>query len=73
MEHEDIAEMAARNDVNTAMLSVQLKPSNVEDLYLLARIAPPDIRRDVCARVEKKKRELNVSHSLCSDPNREPL
>ena len=28
-------------------------PTNVEDLYLLAGIAPPDIRRVVCARVEK--------------------
>ena len=29
-----------------------LKPTYVEDLYLLAGIAPPDIRRDVCARME---------------------
>ena len=28
-----------------------LKPTNIEDLYLLAGIAPPDIRRDVCARM----------------------
>ena len=41
-----------------------LKPTNVEDLYLLAGFAPPDIRRDVCARVEKKKQELNIAHSL---------
>ena len=27
-------------------------------------IAPPDIRRDVCARVEKKKQETNAAHSL---------
>ena len=33
-----------------------LKANNVEYLYLLAGIAPPDIRRDVCARVEKKNR-----------------
>ena len=26
---------------------------NVEELYLLSGIAPPGIRRDVCARVEK--------------------
>ena len=32
-----------------------LGPTNVEKLYLFAGIAPPDIRRDVCARVEKKK------------------
>ena len=29
-----------------------LKPTNVENLYLLAGIAPPEIRRSVCARVE---------------------
>ena len=32
-----------------------LKPTNVENLYLLAEIAPPEIRRSVCARVEKTK------------------
>ena len=41
-----------------------LKPTNVEDMYLLAGIAPPDIRRDVCARVEKTKQETNEAHSL---------
>ena len=41
-----------------------LKPTNVEVLYLLAGIAPPDIRRDVCARVEKTKQETNETHSL---------
>ena len=41
-----------------------LRPTNVEELYLLAGIAPPDIRRDVCARVEKKKQETNAAHSL---------
>ena len=39
-------------------------PTNAEELYLLAEIAPPDIRRDVCARVEKKKQEKNAAHSL---------
>ena len=39
-----------------------LRPTNVEELYLLAEIAPPDIRRYVCARVEKKIHE--TSHSL---------
>ena len=34
-----------------------LKPTNVEDLYLIAGIAPPDIRREVCARVERAKRK----------------
>ena len=41
-----------------------LKPTNVEDMYLLAGITPPDIRRDVCDRVEKKKQESNLAHSL---------
>ena len=38
--------------------------TNVEDLYLLAGIAPPDIRGDVCARMEKTKQETNEAHSL---------
>ena len=33
-------------------------------MYLLVGIAPPDIRRDVCARVEKTKQETNEAHSL---------
>ena len=41
-----------------------LKPTNIEDLYLLAGIAPPDIRRDVCARMENTKQETNEAHSL---------
>ena len=41
-----------------------LKPTNVEDLYLPDGIALPDIRRDVCARVEKTKQETNEAHSL---------
>ena len=32
-----------------------LKLTYVEDLYLLAGISPPDIRRDVCARMERTK------------------
>ena len=32
-----------------------LKPTNVENLYLLAGIAPPEIRRSACARVERTK------------------
>ena len=32
-----------------------LKPTNVENLYLLAGISPPEIRRNVCARVERTK------------------
>ena len=41
-----------------------LSPNNVEELYLLAEIAQPDIRRNVCARVETKKQETNAGHSL---------
>ena len=41
-----------------------LRPTNVEELNLLAGIAPPAIRRDVCAWVEKKKRETNAAPSL---------
>ena len=32
-----------------------LKPTNVENVYLLAGIAPPEIRRSVCTRVERTK------------------
>ena len=32
-----------------------LRPTNVEKLYLLAGIAPPEIRRSVCARVDRTK------------------
>ena len=41
-----------------------LKPTNVEDRYLLAGIAPPDIRRDVCARMERTKQETIEAHCL---------
>ena len=41
-----------------------VKPTNVEELYLLTGISPPSIRRDVCARVEKAKQETNDVHSL---------
>ena len=41
-----------------------LRPTNAEELYLLAGIAPSDIRRDVCAIVEKKKHEKNEAHYL---------
>ena len=60
-------------ELNIACRSITgcLKPTNVEDLYLLAGIAPPDIRRDVCARVEKTKQETNEAHSLWSEPSRE--
>ena len=41
-----------------------LKPTYVEDLYLLAGIAPPDIRRDVCTRMERTKQIEQVTNSL---------
>ena len=41
-----------------------LNPTNVEDLYLLSGIAPPAIRRDVCARVERQKQSTRETHSL---------
>ena len=41
-----------------------LKPTYVEDLYLLAGIATPDTRRDVCARMERTKQMEQKTHSL---------
>ena len=41
-----------------------LRPTNVENLYLLARIAPPEIRRSVCARVERTKQVEREIHSM---------
>ena len=54
-------------ELNSACRAVTgcLKPTNVEDLYFLAGIAPPDIRRDVCARMENTNKETNETHSLC--------
>ena len=53
-------------ELNQACRSITgcLKPTRVEDLYLIAGIAPPDIRRDVCARVERTKQMKKESHSL---------
>ena len=53
-------------ELNSACRAVTgcLKPTNVESLYLLSGIAPPDIRRVVCARMEKTKQETNEAHSL---------
>ena len=44
-------------ELNQACPSITgcLKPTNIENLYLLAGIAPPEIRRSVCARVERTK------------------
>ena len=44
-----------------------LRPTNVENLYLLAGIAPPEIRRSVCARVERTKQVERETHSLFGD------
>ena len=54
------------SEVNSACRAITgcLKPTNVEELYLLSGIAPPSIRRDICARVEKAKQETNEAHSL---------
>ena len=41
-----------------------LKPTYVENLYLIAGIALPDIRRDVCARMERTKQMEQETHSL---------
>ena len=41
-----------------------LKATYVEDLYLLAGIAPPDIRKDVCARMERTKQMEQETNSL---------
>ena len=46
-----------------------LKPTNVEELYLLFGIAPPSIRRDVCARVEKAKQETNEAERRLKSSN----
>ena len=53
-------------ELNSACRAVTgcLKPTNLEDLYLLAVIAPPDIRRDVCARMENTRQDTNEAHSL---------
>ena len=41
-----------------------LKPTNIEDLHLLSGIAPPAIRRDVCARVGRQKQSTRETHCL---------
>ena len=53
-------------ELNSACRAVTgcITPSNVEDLYLLAGMAPPDIQRYVCARVKNTKQEINEAHSL---------
>ena len=36
----------------------------LKDLYLLSGIAPPDIRKDGCARTERQKQTTRETHSL---------
>ena len=50
-----------------------LKPTNVESLYLLAGISPPEIRRSVCARVERTKQVERENHSLLGHTKVEKL
>ena len=54
------------SEPNQACQSVTgcLKPTNVEDLYLLSGIAPPTIRIYVCARVKRQKQSTRETHSL---------
>ena len=51
------------SELNSAITGC-LNPTNIEKLYLLSGIAPPSIKPDVCARVEKAKQETNKVHSL---------
>ena len=48
-----------------------LKPTNVENLYLLAGIAPPEIRRSVCARVERAKQVERERTTPCLDTHQQ--
>ena len=50
------------NVLTDCAMGASLKLTNVKDLYLLARIAPPEIRRDVCAGMEKIRQETNEAH-----------
>ena len=45
------------SELNSACRAITgcLKPTNVEELYLLSGIAPLSIRRDACARVENTR------------------
>ena len=53
-------------ELNQACRSVTgcLKHTNVEDLYLLSGTSSPAIRRDVCARMKRKKQTTRETHSL---------
>ena len=52
--------------LNAACRSITgcLRPTRVDDLYLLSGIAPPHIRREVSAQMEKTKQENDPLHPL---------
>ncbi|XP_038058777.1 uncharacterized protein LOC119730062 [Patiria miniata] len=52
--------------LNTACRAISgyLKPTRVDDLYLLCGIAPPYIRRAVASQMEKRKQENDPLHPL---------
>ena len=60
----DLARSAHAKNLDPELNKACLKPTNVADLYLLSAIAPPAIRRDVCARVERQKESPRETHSL---------
>ena len=53
-------------ELNQAFQSITgyLKHTNVDDLYFLSVFAPPDIRRNACARVEPTKHTRKETHAL---------
>ena len=51
-------------DILDPELNKACRAITVEDLYLLAGIAPPDIKRYVCARMERTKQMEQETHSL---------
>ena len=52
--------------LNTACRAISgcLKPTRVDDLYLLCGIAPPKVRREVSSRLERTKQEDDSRHPL---------
>ena len=62
--HADILDL----ELNKAWRAITecLKPIYVEELHLLTGIVPPNIRRDVYARMERPKQMEQETHSLFS-------
>ena len=60
--HADIVDP----EINKACQAITgcLKPTYVEDLYLLVGIAPLEIRRYLCSRMERTKHMEQETHSL---------